>query len=425
MEKGFSIIKNVLSARMKGGALYIAVMISVMIGVLLSLLMLLSRYTQRHVTGFVQSSQLYYNLSSAFQLAQSEYFTSVNNDRWIKNSFNDDSIRVKKYRWGAYYLINAQTKNRHRTLSQSGLYGTAMASDTGLVISDNSRPVGLSGSVVFKSNCYLPKAGIKPAYIEGQSYNAAPGNAGFTKSSPAVLPEVLNTLISELRNQQSDFDPHDSIVSFLPKGYNRTFSQGTVVWQMSNLKLSGMDLKNNVKLICQEVEIDSSCHFENILLICNKVRFKSGFKGKIHVIAKDSVIVENQSDLNYPSSLVLLPSNENATALRHITFGENCRFFGGILALSDVSTSTAPRVLVKLNAKSEVNGLIYTNNYIHLEGKINATVFSDKLLLQTPSAVYENHILSCEIDPRKYAHALIVPLIFKKTSDLKPGEIMN
>jgi hypothetical protein len=411
--------------RVKGGALYIAVMISVIIGVLLSLLMLLSRYTQRHVTDFVQSSQLYYNLTSAFQLAQSEFFTSENNNRWIKNSFNDDSILVKKYRWGAYYMICAQTKNRHRTLSQSGLYGVTMTSDTGLVVSDNSRVVGLSGSIIFKSNCYLPKAGIKPAYIEGQSYIAASQNSQYIKSSPAAIPSVANTLITDLREQQNEYNLQDSIVNFLPKGYNRTFSRSTVVWQMPALKLSEMHLKNNVKLICREIEIDSTCHFENILLVCNKVRFKSGFKGKIHVIARDSVILESESNLNYPSSLVLLPDNGNADAIRHITLGENCRFFGGILALSDGLASTAPRVLVKLHAKSEVNGLIYSSNYLHLEGKINATVIGDRLLLQTPSAVYENHMLGCEIDPAKYAHALIVPLLFNKTSDLRPGEIMN
>ena len=124
---------SILNHRLKAGALYIAIIVSIVIGVLLSMFILLAQYNQRSVTAFTQSTQLYYNLKSAFEIAQSDYFRPNLNDKWFKNTSNDDSIKIKKLNWGSFLLIHAITKNRHQNLSQAALYGTYMNSDTALL----------------------------------------------------------------------------------------------------------------------------------------------------------------------------------------------------------------------------------------------------------------------------------------------------
>ena len=90
---------SILNHRLKAGALYIAIIVSIVIGVLLSMFILLAQYNQRSVTAFTQSTQLYYNLKSAFEIAQSDYFRPNLNDKWFKNTSNDDSIKIKKLNW--------------------------------------------------------------------------------------------------------------------------------------------------------------------------------------------------------------------------------------------------------------------------------------------------------------------------------------
>lgn len=409
-------LNNFFAIKLKGGALYIAILVSIIIGIILCMFIMIANYNQRSVTVYSQTSQLYYNLQSAFEIAQSEYFTEEKNDQWIKNTLNDDSLRIKKIYWGAYLLITAQTKNRHQSISECGLYGTFMPSDTGLMISDNGRPVGMSGTIFFKANCYLPKSGIKAAFIEGQSFINSSQNAGFTKISPMQIPVVETKIIEEINKQQTDINLYtDSVVSFLPQNYMRAFSNKTAVWECSLARLSNISLKNNIKIIAKDIEIDSSCRLENILIVCEKIKFKDGFKGKVHVIASDSIITGKKCEFSYPSSFTLLPKNDE-DILKCISINEGCVFFGGILAINE--NSRKANVFVKLNSKSEINGFIYSVNYLHLEGKINATVIADKLLLKTPSAVYENHILACEIDPKKYSHLLAIPQIFKSQTKL-------
>lgn len=404
------------SAKLKGGALYIAVLISILIGITLSLFILFANYNQRNMTVFAQESQLYFNLKSGFQLAQSAYFSKEQNDRWIKNQENDDSIKIKKLNWGAYLLICTQTKNRHHSLSQSGLFGTYMTADTGLMVSDNSRPVGLSGSISFKSNCYLPRAGIKPAYIEGQSYLSSSNNAIFIKNSPHQAPQINPHFLQGLEEEQNGLNmSSDSVVAEITDTYVQSFDKKTVVCQTNSSRLSHLHLKNNIKLVCTDVEIDSSCHFENILLICNKARFKSGFKGQLHVIASDSISMETNCEFTYPSSLVLLAEDKNESSFRYIQFNKDCKFSGGVLAINKhQGVNSTQKVFVQLGSGVEINGLIYSSDYIHVEGVLNASVFANKLLLKTPSAVYENHILACDINPKKYAQVMSVPLIFNQ-----------
>jgi len=426
--KGSCYLRRIIHGRkVKGGALYVSILVSIVIGILLSLFILAAKYNQRNATVYCQSSQLFYNLKSAFQVARSAYFTSGRNYVWMKNQVNDDSIRVKKINWGAYLLICAETKNRHQYLSQSGIFGTHLNGDTGLMISDNSRPVGLSGNIIFRSGCYLPRAGTKPAYIEGQNYTNNALNSLYTRHSPGSIPLVNNELIKDLKEQVEKLNPNlDSAVVSLARFYDQPFSQKTIVWENPGAHLSKLNLSNNIKIICEDIEIDSSAHLENVLIICNKARFKKGFRGKIHVIASDSISMEESCEFSYPSSFVLL-SDQNADGnMNSIQFNRKCKFYGGILALhGDGGALSRQKVFVKLNSAGEVNGFIYSANYIHLEGIINAMVIADKLLLKTPSAVYENHMLGCEINPAKYAGTIGIPLVFDKRAALVCCESIN
>jgi hypothetical protein len=412
-------IQHLLQKKVQGGALYIAIIISIIIGIILTMFILVGKYNQRNVTVFSQSSQLNYNLTSAFEIAKSDYFTAERNNRWFKNISNDDSLRIKKLNWGAYLLITAETKNRHQKISQSGLFGTWLNSDTALYVADNSRPVGLSGKIVFKGNCYLPKGGIKPAYIEGQSYISSPGTNAFIKNSSAEIPILEKSFRDAITEQQKNFNPYtDSVIPLSIQKINHPFHKKTIVLDQGSQKLSNLELFGNIKILGKIITIDNSCKLENILLVCEKVIFKEGFKGSVHVIASDSIIVEKKCELMYPSSFVISAKENEAPITRTIIFNEDSKFSGGIIAFKNSQQLNTGKVFVKLHAKSEINGSVYSEDYVHVEGLINGNIISHNLLLKTPSAVYENHILACEIDPKKYAHILVVPILNTKKNKL-------
>lgn len=413
-----SILKRFLNKNLNGGALYIAIMVGVIVSVLMAMFVLLSQFNLKQVTQLTQNAQLHVNLKSALELAKSKYFLENWNNVWVKNQINDDSLKVNHKFWGAYTLLSIQTKNRHRSLSFVGLYGAQMSLDTGLVVSENNRPVGLSGSIALKANCYLSSKGVKPAFIEGYSFMGMAQNAAFLKHSPAHIPEIARNFTEGVKLQADNpISNNDTLLSIIPTYFERSFAKSTVVIEAGGI-LSKVRLKNNIKIISKdEIQVDSTCHLENVLILAKKVRFKEGFKGIVHVIATDSIITGKNGSFNYPSSFVLFSEQSSTNFIKSIQLGENNVFYGGLIAMSEIMDGPQ-NVYVKLNSTSEVNGLIYSSGYLHVQGKLNANTFCDRLLLKTPSAVYENHILTCEINPAKYGSLLSVPILFNNEGHL-------
>lgn len=405
--------------QLKGGALFIAIVVSVIVAIILLMFIMIAQFGQLSVSQLNQNTQLRLNLRSAFEIVQSKYFTAEQNNRWFKNNVNNDSIKITKLNWGAYNVVVCRTKNNHHILSQAGVFGTFMSADTGLMVADNGRQVGMSGNIVLKANCFLPSGGIKPAFIEGQSYQGSSQNSIFIKKAQASIPMPRSEFIDAVTKQFDESVWTDSITSAIPPALNQPFTSKTVVLNSTTLKLQNVKIQNNVKIKCaNELEIDSTCVLENILIICKKVKFKKGFKGTVHVIATDSIVVDKRCHFKYPSSFTLLNSVDANTNLKTINFDADCKFYGGLLAINNPGKSNASKVLVKLNQSSEINGFVYSSDYMHVEGVLNATLISGSLLLKTPSAVYENHLLGCEINPRKHASILAIPSIFTNQSKL-------
>ncbi|MDI9341676.1 MAG: hypothetical protein QM534_13985 [Sediminibacterium sp.] len=412
----------------KGGALYVAIFVSILITLFLSLMLLLSYQNGRTTIQYLQTGQLYTNLNSAFEMVQSAYFTETLNNRWLKNEFNDDSVRVRKSAWGAYWLVCAESKNRHQRVAQAGIYGMGMTPDTALMIVDNGRPLGVSGKVSFRGGCYLPKAGLKPAYIEGMSYQNDAQNNSYIRSGLFSIPEVSPAMLNALRSQKTLSYQSDSAVSFLADQCHHPFSKKTLVYECGSQRLTRKNWSDNLKIVStSEVVVDSSCHFSNVLIVAKKVKFLKGFKGKVHVIASDSITAEEKCTFQYPSSLVIINEETAGTdnSTRTIFFHKECVFFGGILAITTGGTQSTSRVFVKLDGSSQYNGFIYSSDYVHLEGEVNATVISRALLLKTPSAVYENHIINCALNPSKWAHVLAIPPLFQKNTRLVCSQKIN
>jgi hypothetical protein len=101
--------------------------------------------------------------------------------------------------------------------------------------------------------------------------------------------------------------------------------------------------------------------------------------------------------------------------VRGIFFGMQCKFKGGLLAANNKTQSS--RMMIKLNKQFELIGNAYSSNYTDAQGNLYGSIYCQTLLLQTPSGVYENHLLNCLIDPKTYGVNLTVPNWFKEKNN--------
>ncbi len=412
-----------LKLKLKGGALYIALIISIVIGVILSVFILIAYFNQKQVISHVSYSQLIWNVESAFNIASSSGFTTEQNNKWIKNNFNDDSVKIKKLQWGAYNLIVAESKNRHQSFERSGLFGVSSFKDTALMIAEVGRPINLAGKIKFNGSCYLPKAGYKTTYIEGASFNSEGNLAAYIKQAPQSIPEIRSQYVKDLENCFVELDPKtDSIVGNIDN-INNSFHSKTAVFQAAQINLQSNNLKGNVKLIVNDkVTIDKSANLDGILIVAKKVFIKKDFTGSVHIIASDSIVLEENCILKYPSSLIVVNGNKNPDQTKNNIKGvfmkEKCKVEGAVMAVNKEQAGS--KVMVSLNRECELYGLLFSSDYAGVRGKVFGNVFCERLLLKTPSAVYENHLLNAELDSKKHCNSLVVPAVFEKNRSDKP-----
>ncbi len=404
-----------LRKKLKGGALYIALIISILIGTILSVFILLSYFNHRETITRLSYTQLLWNIESAFNIAQSESFIPEDNYQWKKNTFNDDSIKIKKLQWGAFTLVATETKNRHQYIKKVGLFGISSFRDTAIMVSDVGRPINLAGTIKFNGYCYFPKGAYKTTFIEGQGFSADGNISGFIKQSPQNIPEVKLQFLKELETCVTGLNSNtDSIITNI-ETVNNSFTSKTAIYQANQVRLENNILIGNVKLvISDEVIIEKSTQLEDILIVAKKVRIKKDFTGSLQIIASDSILLEENCFLKYPSSLIVMKKSKIINeGMGTISLDKNCKVNGSVIVINTEKTEN-PNVFLSIDKECEIYGLIYSSGYAGLQGKIFGNAFAQKLLLKTTSAVYENHLLNCEIDSRKYSTTIVIPAIFEK-----------
>jgi hypothetical protein len=404
-----------LNKKVKGGALYIALIISIVIGITLSIFILIGFHTQKQVISQINLQQLKNNLNSAFTIAQSEYFLENENNQWLAIGPESDSIRIKRIQWGAYTLISTESKNAHQYLKQCGLYGESNSTDTAILICDHKEQISLAGKIKFNGNCYFPKAEYKPTVIEGRNFNPISSFRNFLRPAPRSLPIIRNGFIAGVKKSLLELNPGtDSLVDVLANVLNNNFSARTIVVQEENINLSSYQLTGNIKLVgTKTVLINKTNILNNVLVIAPVVRIRKGFTGTLNIIASDSIIVEENCLLNYPSSLIVLKKSIHDNNSKVISIGTNSKIYGSLICLKETDEQTLIKEMIKLNSGSEIYGLIYSSGYAQLQGKIYGSAYCDKLIFKSSTTIYENHMIDCEIDPKKYGLSMVVPGIFR------------
>jgi hypothetical protein len=138
---------------------------------------------------------------------------------------------------------------------------------------------------------------------------------------------------------------------------------------------------------------------------------ESGFKGKTQLFAADTVLIQKNVTLQYPSSVV---SAGIETSYSHILIAEESRVEGTVLAFAEIEANR--NVSVKLGAGSEIYGMVYCAGKMEHLGKIFGSLYCDFFFLQTRQGYYENHMLDAWVDPTVLEPHFSAGALFKTDS---------
>jgi hypothetical protein len=387
----------------KAGSLFYAIVISLVIAILTSSILLFG-YTVRSSTDRAEMQRrLVLNAGSGIQLLLSAQEIVPQNSSKIIDLYNEgtDSIELSQKTWGAYSVLNSKAFFKKEERSITALCGSQNAERYCIRLADHDKPLAMCGKTVLKGDAFLPAAGVKRAYIEGQSFVGANMVQGIIHNSTKSVPDPPESLLLFLRGILSGKVTDDDSL-LLTEGIieadslSNDFQQRTMVFYTpGNLHIAGGAYSGNIAFLAGgTITVDPTAQLNDVILGANKICLKEGLRASLQAFAADSILLEKNVSLSYPSVLGAFKRNEAPAAV--VILGEKDSVCGTIFAFKEKEVQQSPGVIIRKEAFAE--GEILTNGFADMQGTLHGSLSCVSLLLRTPSSVYENHLLNAVID---------------------------
>ena len=140
----------------------------------------------------------------------------------------------------------------------------------------------------------------------------------------------------------------------------------------------------------RSVTIRPSSYIEDAIVIAPYIRVCSGFTGAVQCFASDSILIEKDCRIKYPSALIL---NNTTDTIRHkIEIEEHCTIHSDIVSYGQNS-----KIIIRKD--SDLTGRLYSPGQVELESQLTGSCFCGELYRKVDGMVYTNTIYNNEIRP--------------------------
>jgi hypothetical protein len=404
---------------LKASSLYIVIVISFIIAVICSSLIAAAYFYKLSYQKKFRYDKLQNNLQSGINLLLSEKETPYGEVEKISLFDHDaDSVITGKLPWGVFDIGTVQAFIQQDTLQKSFMIAKNIdsANWVALYLTDEDRPLSVSGQTLIRGNVRIPKSGIRAAYVDGKPYEGDPLFVdGHIYNSERDIPSFGKQRLEQLNT------------AFTAPGRSIPFPNGDSVLENSffkptlSLKADGASvikdtrIKNNIILYADTtLYIDSTARLDHMIIFARSVVFGQGFKGNCQVFARDSVVVGKGSVFTYPSCIGLLPAPDRKTGIPpKVSIGEATKF-EGILFCYEKEKPITPAI-ISFGKKNKITGQIYVQGTVSLKDnvEISGSVACQKFLYQNNSSSYENFLINTRISAKALSPYYL-------TSDLLP-----
>lgn len=416
-----------MNKKLKGGALLFVIGIASIIALLVSAMAVLLLYTNIMTNERKIADRLHRNVDSAITWALVADHIGVN-DTLLLDLYNEgcDSVKLIKRQFGGYQYLIAEAYEQSHSVSKLMLLGSTSQEDQNfaLYLADNNRPVSISGTTKIIGNAYLPQAGIRKAYIEGQAYrgkeHAVDGRISTSRQELAPLDSnIIQYLTFFLREDVDSLSPEFNVymTQSLEDSVCHSFSEQTMLISVQDSLLL-QKLEGNLILYARyPITIKREARLKGVVIFAPSIRVEEGFSGQAQLFAKDSLIMEKQVTLEYPSTVGLIAQHDEVMPFQPIiNIQEGCRILGTVFSFS--KGKNMPPTLIKIDSASLILGQVYTDSFLQLQGTVYGSTVCKQFSLRTASTLYENFILNGEMNLRARPSAYVGSLLLHNMNRL-------
>lgn len=391
----------------KGSSLFYALVVSLLIAIISSSFILFAYLTKIEFDNLSIQERVNLNADSGLNLLLAKQTIIGLGETKTLDLYNNDidSFTLSLEWWGAYQLAIVKASFGNTFAKRCALTGFYPTKKYSLYLADHETPLSLCGNSIIKGPAYLPQKAVKRAYIEGQNFIGKELINGAILKSEKSIEAFNQDLIQNINNTFKNFSVNttEQIVDLNDPLINdtliRSFYDKTLLLSLnSSVILNENHYEGNIAIIStKEIIVSESMSLKDVMLFAPKIRIQKNFRGSFQAFARDSIIVEENVNLNYPSVLGLLRTKESPS-IASIIIQKGTNIKGNIFASNNENYTRKEALGIVVDKNATINGQIYSQGFIDLKGTINGSLMCNKIMLRTPSSVYENHLLNAKID---------------------------
>ncbi len=296
-------------------------------------------------------------------------------------------VFLRRTSWGLYELLHVATED---SLGRACiLMGCEPVASRTLYYADNRMSVILSGRTELHGTLYLPRYGVAYGRMETAFYQGADIPRTCIRQSRAELPEMGNSIESRIDSLfvyagvlQAPDHPVDLSKSFLGEAH--------VVTCINETDIANCLMRGHIVFRGDELRIDSTSKIEHLLVVARKIVVDSGARITAQLFARDTVIMEARSRLEYPSGI---------WSEGYVELKDQAKVNGYVVVKNkdEELLRSSSRVCYYQARTARVRGLLRVEGFAQVQGIISGYAVLQQANYCSPRGYYKNMLYDCTL----------------------------
>lgn len=379
---------------LKAATLPVAMVISILVLLVVLFAYSLWDFNFLYYSFYHYKKQQHENLNSAVVLYSNDstFLTGFPKEKTFR-LYETDSTSIVKFntqQWGFYESIHVSSHNGN--FSSTRLLGKKHECDyrAAFWLCDRNRALSLSGETEIQGKVFAPLNGIIYTEIDGENFmgkeipHTRLGIAGTT------LPPIDSTTLLFFENLKECRVQANELPATTDAYYS--FCKATNYFNVTENR-SEIILRGNAVLFADELIIPGSSKINEAIIIARKVIIKEGFAGSLQIFCSDTVLIEENVTLQYPSGIYIDAGIDHP----YVSLSSHSEINGYVIILGKIRDEELLFPNYKQSVNTLLRGLLYVDGTSNFRGKISGAVYLKDCYFISNQNVYSGTLYNTHI----------------------------
>lgn len=406
---------------MKAGALFYSLFLCLFLLIIMGMILLADAYKRIAFVNLENDKRLIYNVESGINYSISGQNLKIDESNIALFSSDQDSVSIKKKRWGAYKLFKISAFNLGKIREKTFLVGNSINHEfRRTVITDMSGVLNIGGAAEIEGAFNIPESQMKIVNFEGGFPNVhkQPVYLRQIDEDYSIDSDFLNSCRELFEGQRKEYHLFHSVKDFQDvKSVKRSFSEESLfIYAQDDLYID-KNYDGNIILYSEgTVFINSHASLHDVRIYGKSIEIENGFEGDCQLYARERIGVGENCKINYPSVLGVLYDQDEVEP--EVVVEKGARLCGTIIMNALGKTSKKISIAGRVLIEGSLTGAVITDSYLENKGSINGTIVCSGFVTNTTSGKYVNHLIDGKINIGNGELPFIFPSVLTKQKEL-------